>query len=113
MPTNVNRSPFPLGQIKPGGTTSCVLITANYTDLANLFADSVVVQALPGNSANMYICSNASAPDTTNYTNILFVLPPGAFWSDASAAMNTIALGTIYVGASNSSDSCIAQARFR
>lgn len=113
--TNINQNPFPLGQIKPGATfaSASKAITANYTDLVTAFADSVVIQAHPSNAGNIYVCTTAATPDLTTFVNVLFVLPPGAFWTDASAAMNTIALGNYYIGGANTTDFALVQARLR
>lgn len=115
MSTNINRAPFPLGLLKPGATfaSASVALTVNYADLAVLSADSVVIQALPGNSGNIYICSTAATPDLTTYVNVLFVLPAGAYWDNASSALNTVPLGSYYVGGDNADDAAIGQVRFR
>ena len=116
MPTNTAaRGILALGQLKPGANfaTVSVAATANFTDLASVFADSLFIQANPGNTQNIYICTTAVQPDTTAYVNVLMILAPGGTWSNTSAAMNSIKLGEYYVGSLNNADFAIAQCRFR
>lgn len=126
MPTNVPTGnmnfPYSLGKISPGASFAslCVPLTTNFqptkrdgqkgTDIADNEFNGIFIQANPSNTVGsyMFICNSASAPDTTNYTNIIAFLPPGAVFTRSKEWSNNRDISKIFIGALNSTDFVIA-----
>ena len=115
MSTNISSNPFPLGYISPGSSYATISspITANYTDLSDRVVDSIIFRGISSSSGTIYICNTSAPPDTTNYLNVIDVITNGAYSANSSAAMNTIKLSDIYIGASDATSGALVTVRFR
>ncbi len=117
--TNVISNPFPLGLVVPGASFASISvpITANYADIATSSVygavDTIYVSAPAGNGASIYFMNSAAAPDTTAYSNILFVIAKGTSIQIVSSAMNTLMLSQFFIGAAGASDGAIVTVKFR
>ena len=118
MPTNVKTSamtwPYPLGKVYPGAafSTASVPLTQNIQPAnADLSPDNrfnaIWMQASPGNSGYIYICSTAAAPDKVAYSNVLGVMPAGQWFPRTKEWANNRALNTLFIGADNATDFAI------
>lgn len=112
--------PYPLGKIKPGGTSACVPLTTNVQPTEengrhrNHF-NFIGIRAwggdgtTTGNSGVIYVCNSAAAPDTTNFTNVIDVLSPGEYWPrGVPNAANVYDISALFIGAENANDFAIA-----
>lgn len=106
---------IPLGAVTPGATFATVsvpLLSAAFlaslpTGAGASRADVNVaaIQAGPLNGGPIYICTSAAAPDTTNYTNILYVIGNGGdSWPLVGRANNDLEAGKLFIGAGNATD---------
>ena len=103
---------LPFGKVLAGATFATVsvplLSTAFLATIPGRSASDVniaAIQAGPTNSGKIYICNSAAAPDTTNYTNILYVIASsGDSWPMVGRAMNDLEAGTLFIGADNATD---------
>lgn len=107
---------WPLGKIQPGATyaSASKSILANFTGTSEIdpaVAHVVGIQAHPDNTGKIYVCNSASAPDTTNFLNVVAILEGGDQWPQVGRAFNDIDLRHVYVGAANANDFAIAYIR--
>ena len=119
MATNVKTGdmqfPYSLGKVYPGASFATVsaALTQNIVPVNNdgvtrdRMFNGIAIQAHPDNGDDLYICNSASAPDTTNYTNILAVLSPGAWYGRGKEWANNRNISTLFVGAKNQNDFAI------
>jgi hypothetical protein len=68
--------PCPLGLIAPLAGTPLAIVS-NFTDLTQERVHYLQIQALPGNTANVYVLNNQLAADKVAYTNVLAVIGAG------------------------------------
>jgi hypothetical protein len=121
LPTN----PFPLGVSTVAVAGTAVKITGNFTDLDNITAQRLIIEALAGNTGVVYVIVEPSAPpwtlpgggttsgaDTTTYLNVIRVLAKGETWEVPAYMMNEIRLGQFYVDVATNGDKAIATATF-
>ena len=108
--------PAPLGKVSPGGgfATLSVPLTQNIQPVNNdgVTPDNqfngIFIQADPDNTGSaIYVCSNAQAPDTVNFSNVLWKLTPGATYPRSKEWTNTRDLSKIFIGAVNATDGAI------
>ena len=99
--------PYPLGKILPAGTTASLPLTTNVTPVKEdgvtaetRFAEIVIIAAF-ANGGVIYICNNALAPDTTNYTNIICELAAGQSFPREGEWSNNKDIDKLFVGASD------------
>lgn len=110
LPLSFN--PFPLGLTKVPSKGTAVQIVNQYADLsalAHFEVHNLIVQALLGNTGNVYVLiqtSNAAA-DTTNYLNVLAYLAPGQSWSAQYYAMDNIDICKIWIDADTNNNGVI------
>lgn len=125
MPTLVKTGslgwPMALGKVFPGAAfaTACVPLTQNIQPCDN---DGVTpdnqfngafIQANPGagannpNAGNIYVCTTAAAPDLVNFTNVLAVLTPGAWYPRGKEWANNRDISKLFIGADNATDFAI------
>jgi hypothetical protein len=123
MATNVKTGamgfPYPMGKVFPGASyaTVSVPLTQNIiptktngvdgTEVPDYQFNGVWIQANPDNTGYIYVCSNASAPDTTNYTNVLGFLSAGQWFPRVKEWANNRDISKLYVGAANATDFAI------
>lgn len=115
--TGLMHYPYPLGKITPGGTTASVPLTQNIQPVKKNHEGQMVpdnqwnyisIQADPDNTGNyIFLCSDANAPDTLNYTNVIAKLYPGVFYPWNKEWANNRDLSQIFIGALNATDSAI------
>lgn len=109
--------PYPLGKLFPAGSFASISvpITTNVqpvkkdgqtgATLNDNMWNGVFLQAPKGNTGNIYVCSNASNPDTTNWTNVLAELQPGGTFSRGKEWAFRTDIGALFIGATNATDS--------
>ena len=123
MPTKVlttsMQMPASLGKIFPGASyaTLSVPLTQNIQPTRqthdgaiindNQF-NSIFIQAGVNNSAAIYICNSAAAPDTVAYTNIIEFLNPGLTFTRGKEWANNRDISDLFIGAQNAVDFAIA-----
>ena len=127
--------PYPLGVLRPGANyaSASIPLTTNVQPVkvqpvqqpvaalpmgTGLMAENkfnlLEIRAWAGdgtiaaNSGAIYLCSNASAPDTTAFTNVIDVIQPGEAWPRSKEWADTIDISTIFIGATNATDFAIA-----
>jgi hypothetical protein len=104
--------PFPLGKVFPGvnHATASVPLTQNITPVHASdstpvrYFNGLFIQADLNNGDIIYVCSNASAPDLTNYTNVLGEIVAGGSFPRAKEWANNRDISTLYIGAKNATD---------
>lgn len=117
MATNVKTGsmsfPFSLGKLMPGASVS-IPLTTNFQPVKedgstpDTQFNAIFIQAHPDNSGYIYVCNSASAPDTTNYTNVLRVLAKGETFDLTKQWANNRDIGRIFIGAGDADDFAIA-----
>jgi preprotein translocase subunit SecY len=109
-------NPYPLGLTAPTSGTPLRVIHYVYSVLA--YVDSILsqwqiakllsVQALPGNTGNVYVLNNSSAADTVNYSNVLAVLTPGSIFNSNAYAMGQVAFANFWIDVQDTGDGAIS-----
>lgn len=100
-------NPVPFGTVTVAAANTPVRLTSGFTDLAGEgFAELRLVAPSANAGANIYILSNSTAKDTTNFTNIILVIPKGNSDTIPKVAFlsNAILASTLWVDADNSGD---------
>ena len=100
-------NPVPFGTVTVAAANTPVRLTSGFTDMAGEGFAEIRFVAVAGNTgANIYILSNSSAKDTTNFTNIILVIPKGNSDTIPKVAFlsNAIIASTLWVDADTSGD---------
>lgn len=83
--------------------TPVLLVASNNQNIASARnCHTFIVQALPNTSGFIYLLSNSTAADTTNYTNVIYAFQTaGEVFGQGSTAVNDLDLTNLYVDAAN------------
>ena len=122
MGATIPINPCPLGVRTVAAAGTAVQLCGNFTDLSNRHVHYLEVQALPGNSDNIYVLAASGDPpwtlpdgtagvtgaDTTNYLNVLRVLVPGESWAVPSWRLNLLRLGQFWIDSVDNNDKVIS-----
>ena len=119
-PIKVSSMTFPasLGVAKPGSSYATVSVPITQTRLpvlddgvtASRMFNGIFITAFPGtgsvaaNTKPIYVCTNSSAPDLTNFLNVVGILQPGDVWPRSKDWACNRDVGTLYIGAENATD---------
>ena len=104
--------PFPMGKISPGSAfaSASVPLTQNIMPVnqdgvtPDFNFNGIWIQADMNNSDTIYICSNASAPDLVNFSNVLGELQAGAWYPRTKEWAQNRQINTLFIGAKNAVD---------
>lgn len=78
-------------KVTTAGTPVPLIASGADATLVSAGIRSYQIQSLPTNTGKMYLLSNSSAADTTNYSNVLYVwTSAGESLGNAALAMNSI-----------------------
>lgn len=110
--TGSMKFPYPLGKILPGANfaTLSAPVTMNVNPVSvdgssDYLFNEILLMADEANTASIFICSNASAPDLVGFTNILAELRAGdAYPRGPHDWANRKDIRRFFVGALNATD---------
>jgi len=98
-------NPYPLGVVAPtAGTplrlTNYLTAVAGFTDVGlsqNQIVELFSIQALPGNTGNVYVLNSSAAADLTNYSNVLGILTAGSVFNSKAYTMGPLNFYNIWI----------------
>lgn len=119
-PTKVSSMIFPasLGPVGPGADFASLSapITLNILPVKQdgvtpeRMFNEIFITAFPGfgstpsNTSAIFICNTSSPPDVSTFSNVIGMLNPGDQWPRKKDWANNRDIGSLFIGALNSSD---------